>query len=189
MEAANIILTILTGIYAVLTYFIMRANHAAVDAMRAQVAATTRPYVHFDMVTKGALIELVLKNTGASGAFDVKVDITPKLEAILRGRKEPACLVSFPISMLSSGRELRECICSIDELKKQSPELTFIGTVSYKDASDQSFTEPFRMNLSALIDMCYIMRPDSAEELKKIAEELHGLKEAIKDGFRQREIR
>jgi hypothetical protein len=184
MEAATIILTILTGVYSLLTFFILRANHAAVNAMQAQVEATTRPYVHFDLITKGVLIEFVLRNAGITAAFDVNVEMMPKVEVVLRNKRENMCLTSIPIAMLSPGREIRECPCSVEQLKTQCLSRAFSGTVMYRDGSGKSYKEPFRMDLSALENICSIIRPDEAEELRRAADELRDLRRDVADGLR-----
>ena len=172
MEFLTTVYVLTTIVYAYLTYHILKANQS-------QIKASVRPYVHFDLMTKGALVEAVLKNTGVTGAFDVSVNVSPKIESSLRGERQKACLTSFPVSMLSSGRELRECLCSLDELKKQSPEMAFSGTIKYQDAAGKIYNEPFRIDLSDVQNMVYIMRPDIAEELKTIAEQLGDIKNTI----------
>jgi hypothetical protein len=71
------LLVILTGVYAYLTYLILDANRKAVAAMREQIRASTRPYVHLDLVPDGPLIEVRLRNTGITGAVDVIIGTTP----------------------------------------------------------------------------------------------------------------
>lgn len=68
---------LLTAIFAGLTFFILRANRAAVAAMRDQLADQNRPYVHVSVqVRMGTqVLQLLVKNVGRSPAQDLRLHI------------------------------------------------------------------------------------------------------------------
>lgn len=68
---------LLTAIFAGLTFFILRANRAAVAAMRDQLADQNRPYVHVSVqVRMGTqVLQLLVKNVGRSPAQELRLHI------------------------------------------------------------------------------------------------------------------
>ncbi|MEA1051896.1 hypothetical protein U5801_19095 [Lamprobacter modestohalophilus] len=74
LPLANVMLT---AIFAGLTFFILRANRAAVTAMREQLIEQTRPFVHVAVRTRvGApVLQLTIKNVGKSPAQNLRLQI------------------------------------------------------------------------------------------------------------------
>jgi len=74
LAAANVFIT---TIFAVLTFFILRANRAAVAAMRDQMTEQARPYVHVSIrVRMGTpVIQLLVRNVGKSPAQNLRLHI------------------------------------------------------------------------------------------------------------------
>lgn len=68
---------LLTAVFACLTVFILRANRAAVAAMRDQLVEQARPYVHVSIqVRMGTpVIQLLVKNAGKSPAQNLTLHI------------------------------------------------------------------------------------------------------------------
>lgn len=67
----------LTTVFAVLTFFILKANRATVAAMRDQMADQARPFVHVSVqVRMGTpVIQLLVKNVGKSPAQKLTLNI------------------------------------------------------------------------------------------------------------------
>lgn len=74
LAAANVSIT---TVFAVLTFFILRANRAAVSAMRDQMNEQARPYVHVSIqVRMGTpVIQLLVRNVGKSPAQNLRLHI------------------------------------------------------------------------------------------------------------------
>lgn len=74
LAAANVFIT---AIFAFLTFFILRANRAAVATMRDQMNEQARPYVHVSIrVRMGTpVIQLLVRNVGKSPAQNLKLHI------------------------------------------------------------------------------------------------------------------
>lgn len=68
---------LLTAVFAGLTVFILRANRAAVAAMRDQLAEQARPYVHVSVQVRigTPVIQLLVKNAGKSPAQNLSLHI------------------------------------------------------------------------------------------------------------------
>lgn len=68
---------LLTGIFAGLTFFILRANRATVRAMESQLDLQNRPYVEARVEVREGhpLIELVIENSGKSAANNLSMRI------------------------------------------------------------------------------------------------------------------
>ena len=183
MDTTMIVLTaiyvILTGIYAFLTYRIMSANHGAVNAMRDQIVASVRPYVYFDLVSDGPIIEGILKNTGVTAAYDVVVSLKPAIKVDLRGAAKDPCLIGKTISFFAPARQVREFLGSYAELKASNASLTYSGEVTYFDAERRKYSEKFQIDLSSMQDMLYIGRTTVEDELKKLNDKLGDLVSAV----------
>jgi len=179
-EFLTFLLVVLTAVYAYLTYRIMSANRAAVDTMRAQIVASVRPYVYFDLVTTGPLIEGVLTNTGVSAAYDVTVSLRPAVQVHIRGAAQQSSLIGKPITLLPPQKEMREFLGSFAELESGNASLRYTGEVSYCDSGRRMFSEAFTIDLSSRKGMPYIGRTTVEDELKKlndrISDFLHSLR-------------
>jgi len=171
-ETLTLLLVILTGVYAYLTYRIMSANHKAVDAMRDQIVASVRPYVYFDLVTTGALIEGVLKNTGVSAAYDVTVSLQPIVQVHIRGTAQESSLIGKPVSLMPPEKEVREFLGSFAELEGSNASLRYTGEIAYFDGGRRKFSEQFTIDLSSRKGMPYIGRTTVEDELKKLNENI-----------------
>ena len=172
IEVLTGLLVVLTGLYAYLTHRIAQANQSAVATMREQITASVRPYVYFDLVPHGVLVEARLRNNGVTAAHNVSITTEPQLRTVIRATSEPAKLTHHPTALLAPGRELFEFIGSWRELEESSNSLSFKGALSYSDSSGRTYKEEFRVDLSVRGGMAYIGRPDSDEQLKAIADTL-----------------
>lgn len=76
-EILTAVLTVITGVYAFLTWRISRANEALVAAMRVQHEAAFRPYVTVSTFTVPTDIRIYLRieNTGKTAARNVRLSL------------------------------------------------------------------------------------------------------------------
>jgi hypothetical protein len=136
-----------TFIYAFLTYRILRANRAAVAAMKEQITASIRPYVHFDLfVENRSTVEIRLRNTGRTAAHNIRVSTVPLLRKHPHGQNSPAFLTHNTIEFLPPEREIVEVIGTLGEFLV-TPTLSLRGTVSYSDGKGNDWSEPFQTSL------------------------------------------
>jgi len=163
---------LLTAVYAFLTYKILHAN-------KKQITSSIRPYVYFDLRLSGGSVEAFLKNSGKTGAYDVKIDIEPPLQVAIRGGPRPACLTASKIPLLFPEQEICEYLESYHELTQRVAEPVFTGKIEYRDAEGNSHKESFRCDLTVLKDLAHIAQPDVAEELKRVADRLSEIQRSI----------
>lgn len=79
----NILLVIITAIYAGLTHRIARTNEKAVAVMKEQAEAFYRPYITVTHeLTHESLIHLLIKNTGKTNAENLRLSIDKKFYQI-----------------------------------------------------------------------------------------------------------
>lgn len=66
---------LLTGVYATLTFFILRANRATVNVMREQMADQNRPFVAVTVKVRlgTPVIQLLIRNVGRSPAQNLRL--------------------------------------------------------------------------------------------------------------------
>jgi hypothetical protein len=76
-EITNIVLAVMTGVYAWLTYHIVHANRASVEVMLQQLESTTRPYVDIDAFFEPGIpiFKLRIRNTGKSAAHNLRLSM------------------------------------------------------------------------------------------------------------------
>ena len=74
LSLANVLLT---ATFAFLTFLILRANRAAVAAMRDQMADQNRPYVHVSVQVRlgTPVLQLLVRNVGRSPAENLRLHI------------------------------------------------------------------------------------------------------------------
>lgn len=183
LTACLVVLTglsvVLTGVYAWLTHQIMVANRSAVEVMRQQVEASTRPYIDFDLVLDGATIEAVLRNVGSSAAMDLKVSTEPPLMSGSVNDKRPCRIVASTIAHFSPGREIREFVGGSAETGTTPHSKSFAVTIDYRDSSGKKFQEKFTADLLAFEGMLYLGRPDLPKEVQKIAQSLSKINDSL----------
>lgn len=82
-EWLTLLLVIITGLYALATFHILKANRATVQAVQEQTEALLRPYVSVEVTTRPGttLVHLVVRNSGKSSAEGLRMAIDrPVLE-------------------------------------------------------------------------------------------------------------
>ena len=172
IEILTAILVAITAAYAYFTYKMLLVSRSSVKMMQQQLQETVRPYVSFDLIPCGALIEIHLKNSGATPALKVLATVTPTVFATIRSTRRKSRLSGNPIAFLAPGRELREFLGSWAEVKEMSETMKFEVNLNYSDSSDNEYFDVYHIDLGGLDEMPYLGRPDIAEELKKIAASL-----------------
>lgn len=115
-EAWTVVLAIITAVYAFATFRILRANQAAVEAMREQTEAMLRPYVSAEVTARPGttLVQLVVRNTGRSAAEGLRMSIDRPLHQQLDSRKrnlqELPLFAGKDAMALAAGAELHHLI-------------------------------------------------------------------------------
>jgi hypothetical protein len=173
MEILTALLVIITGIYVYLTYNILQIN-------RDVLVSSVRPYVIIDFRSSGPLVELLLKNTGRTAAYDISVEMTPKVKVILRGTPQDAQMLREKLPFLPTGKDVVEFLCSWRELEQQNVSLVFAGNISYRDGTGKEYKEAYSLDFSFYKGMAHIGRPDVPKELEKIRETLQDISRKIK---------
>ena len=90
IDILTALLVVITGFYAWVTFRILRANEAVVQAMRDQLEAQSRPYVHPSLfVVPGTnIFGIRVKNTGKTAASNLRLSIDK--DFFLLAKKEDA---------------------------------------------------------------------------------------------------
>ena len=90
IDILTALLVVITGFYAWVTFRILRANEAVVQAMRDQLEAQSRPYVHPSLfVVPGTnIFGLRVKNTSKTAASNLRLSIDK--DFFLLAKKEDA---------------------------------------------------------------------------------------------------
>lgn len=173
------ITVLLTGFYAVLTYQILKANRCAVDAMKEQIAATTRPYVCFTIATRAVFVEARLSNTGASAAHNIRVTTNPMLQVDMERDDTALVLSAFPTTHLPPGGEVMEFISGFPQFMEKYPSLIIEGVVSYSDGFGHQYEEAYRVDLTPRKHISYLARHDVGEELKTVGDRLKAISDQL----------
>jgi hypothetical protein len=110
MEALTGVLVAITAFYAWVTHRIMLANTAMVETMRAQMEATTRPYLTITafVVPNSYCFYLRIANTGRSAASKVRLTLDRDFFQFGDPKQNLREMVAFQqtIEQLSPGAEL-----------------------------------------------------------------------------------
>lgn len=170
-------------VYVVLGWFAWRQ----LNETRRLRELQTRPYVIVDFEFRRFLINLVIKNIGATPARDVRVTFDQPLRgsaAIQRDINEVAALTQ-PIPMLAPGRAITLAFDSGPQLfKDASLPRVYTANVTYRDASgkrpyiDPPYILDLRQYAEALLD------PKGVPELVEEVGKLRAMLEKWSDGSR-----
>jgi hypothetical protein len=112
IEILTGVLVVITAMYAVFTYRIMRANERTVEAVREQGEAALRPYLDIGAITppNSHMFLLRIANTGRTGARDIRLELDR--DFFQYGKRDgtnlrTASAFSQPIEQMPPGSELR----------------------------------------------------------------------------------
>lgn len=176
IELLTFLLVIVTGIYVLLTARILQSNRTAVQAMREQVAAMVRPYVHFDLTFYNPFVVAVLKNAGRSAAKDVTINLMPSIEREDRHHAlTPIMLASQIVTWLPPGKTIEERACTFGEMENRNPDMVYTGSVTYRDQRGECYSESFVIDLSIIKDLQGVSKPETAREIEKLRQLLEKL--------------
>ncbi len=141
----NAIMASLTLVGIFIAVMAFRASRDAVNVMREQIKASTRPYVVVDLDERGGQIFLTVENAGISGAHNVKL-IFPKNmnQGVFQYRRKnesgPAELTRRPIAFLAPRKKLEELIYEPSG-HGDGYDLNTTVEVNYKDSSGVEYQE------------------------------------------------
>jgi hypothetical protein len=167
---------IITAIYAWLTYQILKANRATVQAMEAQSMALTRPYI---AVSAGAergsiLFLLTIANTGSTSAERVSLTMDRPFHQFGDSDKNIANMNAF-VGVIPSfpprfelnfhlGTSIQ--IYGGERANAPMPQ-TFTVTATYHSSSGHEFVEATTVDLRALYGTA-VVKDRGVDELKEI---------------------
>lgn len=181
-ETWTVVLALITAVYAFATFQILRANVAAVKAMREQTEALLRPYVSVEVSARPGttLMQLVVRNTGRSAAEGLLMSIDRPLHQQLDSRKKnlqdlPLFGGKIPMA-LAGGAELQHLIGSGHKLFNETgvhgmPE-SFVVSARYSFGG-RTYDEKHSIDVRPLIHTSVMHDPvataiiDSTEKLVK----------------------
>lgn len=183
MEILTAFLLLVTAVYAYITYRILQANEKAVQHMKMQTVAISRPYVSIDVITHGPLISLFARNDGKSSAHAVSMTVSPALHSYHRETAHPSRIVEAGIAFMPPGKEIEEFLGGWHEIESENSSLKYTGVIKYSDSEGTQYEEPFTIDLMLRKGLSYI-RHDTVEKelqnidrgLKAIAHEIASLK-------------
>lgn len=125
------------------------AAGVALGQLRAHFAterSRSRPYVLVDFAFKSTLMQIEIKNIGATAASDVRLSVSPPFESGLREQAERLNAVfaeSEKISMLAPGRRILYTFDRAPDYYKKKRRTQYTVTAIYTDMPKQ-FRRPWR---------------------------------------------
>lgn len=148
------VLTLLATL--ILLYLNRRANKIAKKAvMQMQLAREEefRPYVLFDLVFDKTSMSFVVKNSGKSAAYNIKLSINNDLKVwnALVGDEEyhPSDMaITNEIDMLAPGDNFTEWLDYMYIFFRNNKEKKVIGNLTYKDQDGKAYEFPIDINLA-----------------------------------------
>ena len=173
----TIVLAIVTIIYVILTYYILKSSS---KATREQL----RPFVIVDMLAINDEICLRIRNTGKKAALDVHINISPSFDDILLATddKSKKWIDYKPLlnqSYISPGYEI---ILMINfgfrflEQKEEDKRYLYHVNTNYKDTDNVPYIESYIIDLDALIYAKRIIVYNEVHYLDEISKHLKEIK-------------
>lgn len=138
-------MAVLTMVSVWVAVMAFRASREAVDVMREQIKASTRPYVVVDLDKRGKEVFLIVQNSGISAAHNVKLQFSKNMNQGVfqyhrKNESGPADLPRRPIPFLAPGKKLEELIFEPSG-NNDAYDLNTTVEVSYKDSSGMEYKE------------------------------------------------
>lgn len=134
----NLLLVCLTGAYAVLTFLILHSNNELVEI-------TNRPYIVFSLPQKKDHVLLKIENIGKTPAYDLKINIKPKLDSIQGYSKESSKFLEQ--TYLRPNEVIKHSVISASNLeKREKDETTFEIRLKYQDFKGKKYTESYKID-------------------------------------------
>ncbi len=186
LPLANVMLT---AVFAGLTFFILRANRAAVAAMREQLVEQTRPFVHVGVRARlgTPIVQLAIKNVGKSPAQKLRLHIDRDFYQFgdKRDARNIAKQTAFtqPIDCLPPGTELLFDLGTGPDLfgpvaDPKSCPLNFVVSADYKH-HEHTYSEKTDLDLNPFMGASVPQHP-VVEELGRVRRAIDKLGNVIK---------
>ena len=137
-----------------------------------------RPLVYFDLVADGA-VEAKVKNIGATAAYDIKIDLSPKINTGDRLRNGELSLTTGTIAFLPPQREIEEFVEGFWQLLQKYPELKFGGKIRYRNAAQQWYEEEIHIDLSVHKARLQVAKKEVADEIAKANDALKDISSTL----------
>lgn len=149
---STILLVIITGIYVIITYKILKSSAKALNEQ-------LRPYIVVDMTTENNEIFLRIRNIGKRGANNLVIQINPPLDDIILSSVDKSKIYFDykPIlkqSFFSPGYEINFFINWGEQfLKNKDNEKRYIYmiTTTYADSNNNSYQDYFTIDLDNIM--------------------------------------
>ena len=125
-----------------------------------------RPIVSVEIVNIENVYNLIVRNTGLTAAFDVKINVSPPMRINLNTTLNGDIpFLKYPIPYLQSGGEFKcAFIAGYDNLKRISKELLFSFEVEYSDRDGGKFNEKQNLDVR-LIAEAAVLRETGMKEV------------------------
>lgn len=185
LTLANVMLT---AVFAGLTFFILRANRAAVRAMREQMTEQARPYIHVAVQVRlgTPILQLAIRNVGRSPAQGLRLRLDRDFYQFgdRQSAKNLASQTAFtqPIDCLPPGTELLFDLDSgitifATHADRAETPLTFLVSAEYR-YGNSTYSEETHVDLRPFMGTS-IPRHPVVEELERVRQSIEKLTNVI----------
>ncbi|NTV47712.1 MAG: hypothetical protein HGB11_14605 [Chlorobiales bacterium] len=175
---STFILTVLTGVYVYLTYKILRSNEEIISEQ-------TRPYIIITcpLNIHTRQIQFFLKNIGQRPAFDVKIELKPKIDTIVKNHDLKHLWKNYEEKLNQIFMPPNASIFSIigyeDEFINEKEEKNTIEvSIKYFDSGNRFYSHKYKINLLSFLseerDEGFLK--DATESITKISKDISELK-------------
>lgn len=172
------LVAIATVVYAVLTWkLVSETKQMRIDQIKPNISVTVQPTERWI-----GLIEMIIENTGASPAYDIRFEVDPDFE-YRKGRfLSELGFVKKGIPSFAPGQRLKFFLTALTDEKKLRS--SFKIKVSYKDAIGNSYENIYEIDFSILQELPQLDKSplyEIADSLKTIESILDGIERSIDD--------
>jgi hypothetical protein len=186
-DSLTVINALLTTAYVVLTFKILRANQASVEALQRQFEAARRPVVtvRASLPPSTHMVILAIQNTGSSAALNLRLSVDQ--DFYLMGNRA-ANLRSVPafsqaITSLPPGGELLFPLCTAYQLDAAAPET---GTLLFAVKAEYAFGSLSPVSEETTIDLrAYIASRVPTDSMVSAIEDIRDHLKEIRDDLRK----
>lgn len=168
----GIMMVILTFVYGITTYFILKANQKSVEEMKLTREETNRPYVivYFEREVKG-FVHLIIENIGPTMAKQIKVNITPALNTPISMPLSKSYLLNKPIKYMPPKFKYKAYAGDLKDIKKEDGNYNLFEVVISYDSNQTSYEETYELDLNVHKDIL-MLEDESVRELRNNINEL-----------------
>jgi energy-coupling factor transporter transmembrane protein EcfT len=174
---ASSILAILTYIYVLLTFFLLRSNNNALEEQ-------LRPYVILTFPEIRSFVYVSLKNYGQRPALDIKIKISKGLEEFVVESVGENYINIFNQKFLAPNQEIKHFFTDVGYIyspKNPNARKVFDIIINYKDSYGKEYEIDYSIDFSTQFDVRGITVTESNYEkhLENIYKELEKLNKNI----------